>query len=149
MDRNELLQLYETHVLPKPQRNVFKCIKNAKITNISSDVPSSTTNYKRVDFPCKRNHSPAEKTTGGFERSKINSAKYIKKNRIDLMSSGLKRSVHENNESIEEYLKKRRENYPNKSQKPEDEKSLIKDEETINGEPSSPSKKKFKRIEFP
>ena len=144
MDRNELLQLYETHVLPKPQRNVFKCIKNAKITNISSDVPSSTIN-------CKRNHIhwPAEKTTGGFERSKINSAKYIKKNRIDLMSSGLKRSVHENNESIEEYLKKRRENYPIKSQKPEDEKSLIKDEETINGEPSSPSKKKFKRIEFP
>ena len=82
MDRNELLQLYETHVLPKPQRDVFKCIdKNAKITNISSDVPSSTTNFKRI-------HSP-EKTCGFFQQSKI----YPKKNRFDMQSNDLKRHV--------------------------------------------------------
>merc|ERR1711899_602040 len=79
MDRNELLKLYETHVLPKPQRNMFKCIKNAKLPILYSDVPpSSTTNFKR----------------------------------IDLCSTDLKRRVRENNESVEEYLKKRSENYP-------------------------------------
>ena len=133
MDRNELLQLYETHVLPKPQRDVFKCIdKNAKITNISSDVPSSTTNFKRI-------HSP-EKTCGFFQQSKI----YPKKNRFDIHSNDLKRHVRENNESIEDYPKSK----VLKTEKV-DKKNLTNVEETKNGEPSSPPKKKFKRIEFP
>ena len=140
MDRNELLQLYETHVLPKPQRNMFKCIKNAKLPILYSDVPPiSTTNFKRI-LP------PEEKTTGFFERNKIHSVT-MKKNRIDIGSTDLKKRVRENNESIEEYVKKRSENYP-KLGKLEDEQKLT-NVETIKGEPSSPPKKKFKRIEFP
>ena len=71
----------------------------------------------------------------------------MKKNRIDLCSTDLKRRVRENNESIEEYVKKRSEIYP-KLEKLEDEQKMT-NVETIKGEPSSPPKKKFKRIEFP
>ena len=59
LERSELLDLYNTHVLPKPQRNVFKNVKS--IHSVTTTTHNHSTSQKRSHSPTKSSTSSPEK----------------------------------------------------------------------------------------
>ena len=66
MDRNELLQLYYSHVLPKPQRQIFKSKSENTIRSIHT-----VSYFKKTHSPEKRSHSPEKRHHSPEKRPKI------------------------------------------------------------------------------
>ena len=60
LERSELLDLYNTHVLPKPQRNVFKNVKS--IHSVTTTTHNHSTSQKRSHSPTKSSSSPEKKS---------------------------------------------------------------------------------------
>ena len=73
MDRNELLQLYYSHVLPKPQRQIFKTKSENTMRRIHTVSYYKKTNSpeKRSHSTEKRHHSPEKKHHSPEKRPKI------------------------------------------------------------------------------
>ena len=74
LERSELLDLYNTHVLPKPQRNVFKNVKS--IHSVTTTTHNhSTTSQKRLHSPTKSSSSSPEKKSKIEEEKQPHSPK--------------------------------------------------------------------------
>ena len=73
LERSELLDLYNTHVLPKPQRNVFKNVKS--IHSVTTTTHNHSTSQKRSHSPTKSSSSSPEKKSKIEEEKQPHSPK--------------------------------------------------------------------------
>ena len=68
LERSELLDLYNAHVLPKPQRNVFKNVKS--IHSVTTTTHNHSTSQKRSHSPTKSSSSSSPEKKSKIEEEK-------------------------------------------------------------------------------